>query len=157
MSSMEEFAKDPQHRRQFEKLLYLAAQRGDADLVAERLGWGVDPNCTSKKGRTPLMANVCKSSPSAATVRVLLQYGADPTITDQAGLTALDYARRKLLRFGEKRPRPQKSPSKRSSIRFAPIIPTGAESLRNSTGKSASVPPVARSTIQNKLNASSKF
>ena len=108
---MEEFARDPQHRRQFEKLLYLAAQRGDADLVAERLGWGIDPNCTSGKGRTPLMANVCKSSPSAATVRLLLQYGADPTITDHAGLTALDYARRKLLRFGEKRPRPQKSPS----------------------------------------------
>ena len=58
MSSMDDFrrmARDPEHRRAFEKLLYLAAKRGDADLVAERLSWGVDPNCTSSKGRTPLL------------------------------------------------------------------------------------------------------
>jgi hypothetical protein len=53
-----EMARDPKFRRQFEKLLDLACQRGDADLVAERLSWGVDPNCTSAKGRTPLMSNI---------------------------------------------------------------------------------------------------
>jgi hypothetical protein len=44
-SSMSDFgstARDPKHRRRFEKLLYLAAKRGDADLVAERLSWGID-------------------------------------------------------------------------------------------------------------------
>ena len=51
MADFNEMARDPKHRRSFEKLLYLAAQRGDADLVAERLSWGVDPNCTSAKGR----------------------------------------------------------------------------------------------------------
>ena len=47
---MSNMASDPQHRRQFEKLLRLAAKRGDADLVAERLGWGIDPNCRTSGG-----------------------------------------------------------------------------------------------------------
>jgi hypothetical protein len=112
MSEMHEMARDPEHRRKFEALLYLAARRGDDDLVAERLSWGIDPNCRSaKKHRTPLIANVRSSCPSAATVRALLAGGADPSLTDLAGLTALDYARRKLARL-QARPRPQrKSPS----------------------------------------------
>src|SRR5712691_6370188 len=92
-------ARNPEHRRRFEKLLYLAAQRGDVDLVAERLSWGIDPNCASSRGRTPLIANVRGSSPSAATIRALLEHGADPSLTDESGLTALDYARRKLARL----------------------------------------------------------
>jgi hypothetical protein len=44
-------AQDPEHRRRFEMLLYLAAQRGDADLMAERLSWGIDPNHRLAKGR----------------------------------------------------------------------------------------------------------
>lgn len=105
-------ARDPEHQRGFEKLLYLAAQRGDADLVAERLSWGINPNCIFAKGRTPLIANVRGSSPSAATVRALLDAGADPGLTDESGLTALDYARRKLARLQARPPRrPRKSPS----------------------------------------------
>lgn len=112
MDSMSEFAKDPRQRRQFEKLLYLAAQRGDADLVAERLSWGIDPNCASAQGRTPLIANVRGSNPSAATVRALLKFGADPQVSDEVGLSALDYARRKLLRVQNQRRKPaRKSPS----------------------------------------------
>lgn len=113
MDDFRRMVNDPDHRRGFEKILYLAAQRGDADLVAERLSWGIDPNCRSvKRHRTPLMANVCGSCPSAATVRALLKGGADPDLTDAAGLTALDYARRKLVRLNA-RPRrpPPKSPS----------------------------------------------
>ncbi len=112
MDDFRSMARDPEHRRGFEKLLYLAAQRGDADLVAERLSWGIDPNCVFAKGRTPLIANVRGSSPSAATVRALLAHGADPGLTDESGLTALDYARRKLARL-QARParRPRKSPS----------------------------------------------
>src|SRR6478752_6336914 len=110
MADFRDMARDPKHRRSFEGLLYLAAQRGDADLVAERLSWGIDPNCRSaKKQRTPLMANVGGSSPSAATVRALRAGGADPTLTDVAGLTALDYARRKLARLRATGYRPQKS------------------------------------------------
>src|SRR5215207_1848190 len=99
MDDIRSMARDPEHRRIFEKLLYLAAQRGDADLVAERLSWGVDPNCRSARGRTPLIANARGSSPSAATVTALLGGGADPGAMDETGLTALDYARRKLSRL----------------------------------------------------------
>jgi hypothetical protein len=112
MSEMSDMARDPKHRRTFEKLLHLAAQRGDADLVAERLSWGVDPDCTSPKGRTPMIANVGGFCPSAPTVKALLAAGADPSLIDHAGLTALDYARRKLARIQmrPRRPKP-KSPN----------------------------------------------
>src|SRR5436190_12751939 len=99
MADFRSMARDPEHRRDFEKLLYLAAQRGDADLVAERLGWGIDPNCTSSKGRTPLIANVRGFCPSAGTVKALLAHGADAGALDTSGLTALDYARRKLAKI----------------------------------------------------------
>jgi len=112
MDDFRALAQDPKHRRRFEHLLYLAAQRGDADLVAERLAWGVDPNCTFAKNRTPLIANVRSSCPSAATVRILLDHGANPNANDAAGLTALDYARRKLLRIQMRPARARrKSPS----------------------------------------------
>src|SRR5437868_4114399 len=111
MDDFRQMARDPEHRRNFEKLLYLAAERGDADLVAERLSWGIDPNCVFAKSRTPLIANVHGFSPSAATVRALLKYGADASLTDEKGLTALDYGRRKLARVQAKPRRPRKSPS----------------------------------------------
>src|SRR5580692_4305429 len=99
MTDFRSLVHDPEHRRRFEKLLVLAAKRGDADLVAERLSWGIDPNCTFAKGRTPLMANVRGTCPSAATVKALLKHSADPNLADETGLTALDYARRKLARL----------------------------------------------------------
>jgi hypothetical protein len=111
MSGFNKETRDPKHRRTFEKLLFLACQRGDADLVADRLSWGINPNCTFAKGRTPLMANIVGSAPSAGTVRALLKAGADANLMDEVGLTALDYARRKLARL-QARPRKQrKSPS----------------------------------------------
>jgi hypothetical protein len=123
MDDFRKMARDPQHRRSFEKLLYLASQRGDADLVAERLSWGIDPNCTSAKGRTPLIANVGGFCPNATTVQALLAAGADPSHTDDAGLTALDYARRKLMKIQARPPRrPRKSPSldENDQLRLSP-------------------------------------
>jgi hypothetical protein len=112
MSDFRELVHDPKHRAGFEKLLRLAARRGDADLVAERLSWGIDPNAATRKGTTALIANVRCHCPTAAAVRALLAAGADPNLTDHAGLTALDYARRKLMRVqAHPRKRASKSPS----------------------------------------------
>jgi hypothetical protein len=133
MDDFRSLARDPEHRRSFEKLLYLAAQRGDADLVAERLGWGIDANCTFAKGRTPLIANVKGYSPSAATVQALLKSGADPGQMDEAGLTALDYARRKLTRLQAKpRKRPRKSPSldENNQLRISPEEQAELDAMR---------------------------
>ncbi len=137
MSDFRSMARDPEHRRSFEKLLYLAAQRGDADLVAERLSWGVDPNCAARRGRTPLMANICGSCPSAATVRALLEAGADPSRMDETGLTALDYARRKLARLQSRpRRRPRKSPSldENNQLRLSPEEQAELDELRAESG-----------------------
>ncbi|MFO0968662.1 MAG: hypothetical protein U0793_24150 [Gemmataceae bacterium] len=123
MSDLNDMARDPRHRRTFEKLLFLAAKRGDADLVAERLSWGVDPNCRSARSRTPLIVNVRCYCPSVATVQALLAKGADPSLMDEAGLTALDYARRKLARIQARPRRPQpKSPSldENNQLRLSP-------------------------------------
>lgn len=112
MSEMRDMANDPKHRRNFEKLLYLAAKFGNADQVVERLSWAIDPNCTFKRGRTPLIANCIGFCPNAATVQALLKAGADPSHIDEAGLNALDYARRKLAKLQAHPPKPQpKSPS----------------------------------------------
>jgi len=140
MGDFRDMARDPEHRRNFEKLLYLAAQRGDADLVAERLSWGIDPNCRSaKKGRTPLVANVCGHCPSAATVRALLKAGADPDLTDNAGLTALDYARRKLARLRAKPPRHVKSPSldENDQLQLDPEEQAELDEMRKEVGDDA--------------------
>jgi hypothetical protein len=112
MPDFREMARDPKHKRGFEKLLYLAAKRGDDDIVAERLGWGIDPNCASVRGTTPMIANIRSGSPNAPTIEALLKAGADPSRIDHAGLTALDYARRKLAKM-QSRPRrpPRKSPN----------------------------------------------
>ena len=80
--------------------------------MIERLSWGINPNCTFAKHRTPLIANARGFCPSAATVRALLEGGADPNLIDELGLTALDYARRKLIRLqAQPARRRRKSPS----------------------------------------------
>jgi hypothetical protein len=140
MDDFRGMARDPKHRRNFEKLLYLAAKRGDADLVAERLSWGIDPNCTSAKGRTPLIANVKGFCPSAATVQALLAAGADPSLTDQAGLCALDYARRKLARLQARPPRPRrKSPSldENDQLQLSPEEQAEVDQMRRELGDDA--------------------
>lgn len=132
-----EMARDPKFRRQFEKLLDLACQRGDADLVAERLSWGIDPNCTFAKGRTPLMSNIRKACPNAATVEALLKGGADAAQMDEAGLTALDYARRKLAKLQGKRRKVRKSPSldENDQLQLCPEEQAEFDKMREEMGR----------------------
>jgi hypothetical protein len=139
MDDFRDLARDPKHRRNFEKLLFLAAQRGDADLVAERLSWGIDPNCVFGKGRTPMIANVRSSCPSAATIRALLQHGADPGQMDESGLTALDYARRKLARLQARPRRRRKSPSldENGQLRLTPAEQEELDEMRRELGGDA--------------------
>jgi hypothetical protein len=112
MSDFLDLVHDPKCKPKFEALLRLAASRGDAEQVVERLSWGIDPNCETKGGRTPLIVNAMCASPSAAVIKALLKAGADPAHMDHKGLTVLDYANRKLARI-DLRPRkpPRKSPS----------------------------------------------
>ncbi len=113
MSDFRDLVHDPKHKRRFEKLLRLAAKRGDAEQVAERLSWGIDPNCVTKSGRTPLICNVKSYCPSSGVVEALLKAGADPHHIDDKGLTALDYANRKLSRLNL---RPRRPPRKSRSL-----------------------------------------
>lgn len=110
---MAQHAARPKTRHLFERLLRLAADKGDHEQVAERLSWGIDPNCRSPKlARTPLIRNCTNHAPESRVVKVLLDAGADHTIADARGHTALDYARRRLARFeGKPRKAPRRSPS----------------------------------------------
>lgn len=139
MDDFRKMARDPKHRRSFEKLLYLACKRGDGDLVAERLSWGIDPNCVFGKGTTPLIANVRSHSPNAETVRALLKHGADPHHLDEAGLTALDYARRKLAKLQAKPHRHHKSPSldENNQLQLGPDEQEELDKMREELGDDA--------------------
>lgn len=137
MSEFEKMARDPKHAKLFEKLLRLAAGKGDAVQVAERLGWGIDPNCRSKRGRTPLMANVSGPVPSVAVVEKLLAAGADPTLTDVRGRSALAIARHKLIKVQAKpRKKPEPSPSldENGQLKLDDWEQAGIDELRAATG-----------------------
>lgn len=138
MNDFRDMLEDPSSRRRLEHLLWLAARRGDADLVKERLSWGIDPDCRSSRGRTPLMANVRGRCPSAATIQNLLEHGADPDLTDEAGLNALDYARRKLARLQARPPRPhRRSPSldENNQLRLSPQEQAELDEMRRQCGR----------------------
>ncbi len=137
MSDFLDMARDPKFRGHFEKLLRLAAARGDADLVAERLGWGIDPNCRSKRMRTPLIINVGGSCPSVPTVQALLKAGADPSLTEDRGYSALDLARRKFMKFNgkaRKKPRPSPSLDENGQLQLDPEEQAEVDKLREEIG-----------------------
>jgi len=110
---MERMAADPDHKPGFEKLLRIAAWKGDPEQVQERLSWKIDPNCRNRKSaRTPLIRAVTGPDPIARVVELLLDAGADPSLTDLRGRSALDYARDRLARFeGKPRKPPRRSPN----------------------------------------------
>lgn len=101
------------------KLLFIRIGKGDAEQVEEVFGWAASgeirkrlANATTRAGDPALFRAVRGLCISAGVVEVLLKHGADPTATGRAGLTPLDHARRRLLKYeGKPRKKPRRSPS----------------------------------------------
>lgn len=154
MSDFRDLVHDPKHKRRFEHLLRLAAERGDREQVAERLSWGIDPNCESKTGRTPLICNIVSSCPSSGVVAWLLKAGADPHHLDGRGLTALEYANRKLARINlrpRKPPRKSRSLDENNQLILAPFELEMLDDVRREHGRDAK--EFANSYLKKRLKA----
>ncbi len=67
---------------------------GHHDAILTALERGADVNARDRKSRTPLMLAAIVDTLPAASLRVLLDRGADPALKDPSGVTALDFARR---------------------------------------------------------------
>lgn len=93
------------------RLFFIRLQKADADQLREVIHRGADPNWKSNQGTPALIWLVRGFCVESAAVKALLDNGADPRATDTAGLTILDYARRRLSKY-EGRPR---TPPRRSS------------------------------------------
>ncbi len=72
--------------------LHYAATSGNLTIIQMLLDENAYIDAESPNGSTPLMMAAMYGTPDA--VRLLLEAGADPTLKNQLGLTALDFARR---------------------------------------------------------------
>ena len=93
------------------KRLFNAIGVGDIERVQEVLALGIDPNTRDQRGRPAIVKAARARIPESGVVDALLDAGADPQAADDSGLTALDYARRRLARLGPGPDRPTKSQS----------------------------------------------
>lgn len=72
--------------------IFGAAESGNATLIAELIAAGAQVNARHAMGRTPLMLAAINGKREA--VKKLLELGADRSLVDQDGASALDHARR---------------------------------------------------------------
>lgn len=75
--------------RTFDKRIFDAAGRGDAEIVKELIRGGVDVNQRDDKGLTPVHVAVRNGREETQTVLVLLKAGADIVALDDTGTTPL--------------------------------------------------------------------
>jgi hypothetical protein len=94
-----------------QRMLFAAIGQADADKVRNWLAEGADPNGTTPAGTPLLIRAVREHTVEFDIVKALLDAGADHTVSDRHALTALDHARRRLLKF-EGKPRRQPRPSR---------------------------------------------
>lgn len=95
------------NRRRF----FNAVRFGDPERARELLEAGVDPNSCNRRGRPAIIAAVRAAIVDSGVVDALLDAGADLAVADEMGLTALDYARRRLIRLGPGKDRVHRSRS----------------------------------------------
>ncbi len=74
--------------------LHLAAAHGPTTLVRLLLDQGASVHLADERKMTPLLAAVSSEDQNAATVKLLLERGADREAKDQFGQNALDWARK---------------------------------------------------------------
>ena len=72
--------------------MHYAATRGHLDIMRMLLEAHAYIDAESPNGTTPLMMAAHYGTPQA--VRLLLDEGADPTLKNQLGLSAIDFAQR---------------------------------------------------------------
>ena len=70
--------------------LACACSDGYADIAKVLLDYGADINAHNSDGDTPLIAAFDQSRPDKALIQLLLEWGADPSIANTHGKTALD-------------------------------------------------------------------
>lgn len=84
------FKKEDFSKGDYVSKFLLAAYEGNIEFIDFCLLQGFSPNLVNEKGITPLMVSSWKGK--ERTVRFLLEHRADPSVKDEEGNTAMDYA-----------------------------------------------------------------
>ena len=98
-------------------MIYNVAMQGSSDLLQKLIDLKMEINSFNHKGFTPLM--IAANFNRLDHVKILINAGADPTLKDQNGKTALDYAKeqgyQEVVDYLEKLKKNNTAPSPASS------------------------------------------
>ncbi|MEZ0259414.1 MAG: ankyrin repeat domain-containing protein [Alphaproteobacteria bacterium] len=123
--------------------IFSAANRRLTKITDMLIAAGADINAKTDYGSTALLSAVRSGKPR--TVRFLLERGADATITDAKGKSALDYAREKKLADIE---RLLSNPPAPVAQAAAATMPSGAAQAFNGQAVTTAQPVVVSGPIQ---------